>query len=175
MFHMMNEARISVGLSAAAIGYTGYLHSLDYAKTRLQGRTRGDRSPSSEQVPIIRHADVRRMLLAQKAYVSGALALCLYASRLSDDMHSQEDANDREEAHGLLDLLTPSSRAGRPNGVSSPTISPFRFMAATVTRANTTSSSSIATIGSTRYTKAHSVSRRSTCWVERRVQTAAPR
>ncbi|EMN5127263.1 acyl-CoA dehydrogenase [Burkholderia contaminans] len=107
MFHMMNEARISVGLGAAAIGYTGYLHSLEYAKTRLQGRTRGDRSPASGQAPIIRHADVRRMLLAQKAYVSGALALCLYAARLSDDIHSQEDADDREEAHGLLDLLTP--------------------------------------------------------------------
>ncbi|AKM44521.1 acyl-CoA dehydrogenase [Burkholderia contaminans] len=107
MFHMMNEARISVGLGAAAIGYTGYLHSLEYAKTRLQGRTRVDRSPASGQAPIIRHADVRRMLLAQKAYVSGALALCLYAARLSDDIHSQEDADDREEAHGLLDLLTP--------------------------------------------------------------------
>ncbi|RQS71959.1 acyl-CoA dehydrogenase [Burkholderia sp. Bp8963] len=107
MFHMMNEARISVGLGAAAIGYTGYLHALDYAKTRLQGRTRGDRSPTSAQVSIIRHADVRRMLLAQKAYVSGALALCLYAARLSDDIHSLEDAHGREEAQCLLDLLTP--------------------------------------------------------------------
>jgi alkylation response protein AidB-like acyl-CoA dehydrogenase len=107
MFRMMNEARISVGLSAAAIGYTGYLHALDYAKTRVQGRPRGDRSPASAQIPIIRHADVRRMLLAQKAYVSGALALCLYAARLSDDIQSLEDADGREEAHCLLDLLTP--------------------------------------------------------------------
>ncbi|ABB06602.1 acyl-CoA dehydrogenase [Burkholderia lata] len=107
MFHMMNEARISVGLGAAAIGYTGYLHALDYAKTRLQGRTRGERSPAAPQAPIIRHADVRRMLLAQKAYVSGALALCLYAARLSDDVHSLEGTHTREEAQCLLDLLTP--------------------------------------------------------------------
>jgi hypothetical protein len=107
MFHMMNEARISVGLGAAALGYTGYLHALDYAKTRLQGRTRSERGLSAPQVPIIRHADVRRMLLAQKAYASGALALCLYAARLSDDIHSLENADAREEAHGLLDLLTP--------------------------------------------------------------------
>jgi alkylation response protein AidB-like acyl-CoA dehydrogenase len=107
MFHMMNEARISVGLGAAALGYTGYLHALDYAKTRLQGRTRHERSPTTPQVPLIRHADVRRMLLAQKSYASGALALCLYAARLSDDIHSLEDAAARKEAQLLLDLLTP--------------------------------------------------------------------
>lgn len=107
MFHMMNEARITVGLGAAALGYTGYLHALDYAKTRQQGRPRGERSAASPQVPIIRHADVRRMLLAQKAYASGALALCLYASRLSDDIDSLEDAAARAEAQTLLDLLTP--------------------------------------------------------------------
>jgi alkylation response protein AidB-like acyl-CoA dehydrogenase len=107
MFHMMNEARITVGLGAAALGYTGYLHALDYAKTRLQGRARGERDPTAPQVPIIRHADVRRMLLAQKAYASGALALCLYASRLSDDIHSLENAPARDETQLLLDLLTP--------------------------------------------------------------------
>jgi len=107
MFHMMNEARISVGLGAAAIGYTGYLHALDYAKTRLQGRERGNRSAASPQVPIVRHADVRRMLLAQRAYASGALALCLYAARLTDDTHSLDDTKARADAQSLLDLLTP--------------------------------------------------------------------
>ena len=107
MFHMMNEARISVGLGAAALAYTGYLHALDYARTRCQGRPRGDRDPTSEQVPLVRHPDVRRMLLAQKAYASGSLALCLYAARLSDDIHSAETAEAREEADLLLDLLTP--------------------------------------------------------------------
>ncbi len=60
-----------------------------------------------QQIPLIQHADVRRMLLAQKAYVSGALALCLYAARLTDDIHSLEDAEQRDQAHQLLDLLTP--------------------------------------------------------------------
>lgn len=107
MFHMMNEARISVGLGAAALGYTGYLHALDYAKNRLQGRSRSERDPSSPQIPIIQHADVRRMLLAQKTYASGALALCLYAAKLTDDIHSLEDSEQQKKAQLLLDLLTP--------------------------------------------------------------------
>jgi alkylation response protein AidB-like acyl-CoA dehydrogenase len=107
MFHMMNEARISVGLGAAALAYTGYLHALDYARTRRQGRPRGDRNQASQQVPLVRHPDVRRMLLAQKAYASGSLALCLYAARLSDDMHTAETPEARKEADLLLDLLTP--------------------------------------------------------------------
>ena len=76
MFHMMNEARIGVGLGAVALGYTGYLHALDYARNRPQGRPVGHegKDPSSPQARIIQHADVRRMLLAQKAYVEGALA-----------------------------------------------------------------------------------------------------
>lgn len=107
MFHMMNEARISVGLGAAALGYTGYLHALDYAKTRAQGRTRNERNPASAQIPIIQHADVRRMLLAQKSYSSGGLALCLYASRLVDDVNSLEEEEQQKQALALLDLLTP--------------------------------------------------------------------
>ncbi len=107
MFHMMNEARISVGLGAAALAYTGYLHALDYARTRKQGRRRGEHDPLSEPVPIIQHADVRRMLLAQKSYASGSLALCLFAALLSDDMLSLGEAGEAREAALLLDLLTP--------------------------------------------------------------------
>lgn len=106
MFHMMNEARISVGLGAAALAYTGYLHSLDYARSRKQGRKPGT-PRSEEQVAIIHHSDVRRMLLAQKTYASGALALCLYAARLSDDFSSLENDAERRAAGLLLDLLTP--------------------------------------------------------------------
>ena len=74
MFHMMNEARIGVGLGAAALGYTGYLHALDYARTRTAGppgrrrRTRPRRRCRSSSTPTS-----RRMLLAQKSYVEGAL------------------------------------------------------------------------------------------------------
>jgi alkylation response protein AidB-like acyl-CoA dehydrogenase len=108
MFHMMNEARISVGLGAAALGYTGYLHALEYAHTRRQGRTRGSSKRAAvDQVPIVEHPDVRRMLLAQKAYASGALALCLYAALLSDDSRTLPSDSERHEARVFLELLTP--------------------------------------------------------------------
>jgi alkylation response protein AidB-like acyl-CoA dehydrogenase len=78
MFQMMNEARLGVGFGATAIGYRGYLHSLEYARDRRQGRLPSSKDPQSPPVRIIDHADVRRMLLAQKSYVEGAMALCLY-------------------------------------------------------------------------------------------------
>jgi alkylation response protein AidB-like acyl-CoA dehydrogenase len=106
MFSMMNEARIGVGLCAAAIGYTGYLESLAYARERLQGRPVGA-DPSSPQVPLVAHPDVRRMLVAQKSYVEGALALVLLAARLYDDADTAPDDADRAEAAALLGLLTP--------------------------------------------------------------------
>ncbi|MFI7120322.1 acyl-CoA dehydrogenase [Amycolatopsis sp. NPDC049868] len=107
MFHMMNEARIGVGASATALGYTGYLKSLDYARTRLQGRLPTDKEPSSPQVPLIAHADVRRMLLAQKSYVEGALGLTLYAAKLIDDQRTAETDEERDRLGLLLDVLTP--------------------------------------------------------------------
>ena len=107
MFHMMNEARIGVGLGSVMLGYTGYLHSLDYARERRQGRPVGNKDPDSDQVPLIRHADIRRMLLAQKAYVEGGLALCLEGARLVDDQRHSGDDTQRDEAAGLLELLTP--------------------------------------------------------------------
>jgi butyryl-CoA dehydrogenase len=106
MFSMMNEARIGVGLCAAAIGYTGYLESLAYARDRLQGRPIGA-DPTSPQVPLVDHPDVRRMLLAQKSYVEGALALVLLAARLFDDSETAVDDGVRAEAAALLGLLTP--------------------------------------------------------------------
>ncbi len=111
MFHMMNEARIGVGLGATALGYTGYLHSLDYARTRLQGRPPGDRRPEQPQVPIIGHADVKRMLLAQKSYVEGALGLGLYCARLVDEEQTSENADARARAAFLLDVLTPIAKS----------------------------------------------------------------
>ncbi|MBB1030003.1 acyl-CoA dehydrogenase, partial [Dietzia sp. SLG310A2-38A2] len=109
MFTMMNEARLGVGLGATALGYTGYLKSLDYARTRPQGRAVGA-DPSSPQVMLTGHADVRRMLLAQKSYVEGALALGLFCARLVDD----EKTGSPEEAAAastLLDVLTPIAKS----------------------------------------------------------------
>ncbi len=111
MFHMMNEARISVGMGATALGYTGYLHSLQYAKERPQGRPVLERNPQSAQVPIIEHADVRRMLLAQKAYAEGGLALTLYCGKLVDDQHTAATPEARADAALLLDLLTPIAKS----------------------------------------------------------------
>ena len=111
MFHMMNEARVGVGTGATALGYTGYLQSLDYARTRPQGRPTAGKDPSAAQVPIIQHADVRRMLLAQKSYVEGALALNLYCGRLLDEHATGDTAQDRDRARLLLDVLTPLAKS----------------------------------------------------------------
>ncbi len=111
MFHMMNEARIGVGFLAISLGYVGYMKSLEYAKVRTQGRPLGMKDPSSPPVALIEHADVRRMLLAQKSYVEGALALGLYCSRLVDEQDTTEDDRLRAETTLLLDLLTPIAKS----------------------------------------------------------------
>ena len=110
MFHMMNEARIGVGLGAAALGYTGYLQALDYARNRRQGRPPAQRDPAQSPVRLIDHADVRRMLLAQKAWVEGALALVLYSALLVDERDSGPEAQ-RADAQHLLELLTPIAKS----------------------------------------------------------------
>ncbi|MET8366486.1 acyl-CoA dehydrogenase [Micromonospora sp. NPDC005194] len=111
MFHMMNGARIGVGAGAMALGYTGYLKSLAYARERPQGRPVDAKDPAVPQVPIIDHPDVRRMLLAQKSYVEGALALVLYCARLLDEEQTAPEQTDRERAHLLLDVLTPITKS----------------------------------------------------------------
>jgi alkylation response protein AidB-like acyl-CoA dehydrogenase len=111
MFHMMNEARIGVGLAAAMLGYAGYRFSLDYAKNRPQGRPLVAKDPGTPPVMIVEHTDVKRMLLQQKAYVEGGLALCLYCARLVDEQTVAGDARTREEIGLLLDILTPIAKA----------------------------------------------------------------
>lgn len=111
MFHMMNEARLGVGMGAIALGYTGYLKSLQYARERPQGRPPTAKDPAAPQIPIIDHADVKRMLLAQKSYVEGAMALALYCAKLVDVQHSAESADELDEATSLLDILTPVAKS----------------------------------------------------------------
>ena len=111
MFQMMNEARIGVGMGATALAAAGYRASLAYARERPQGRLTGAKDPAAPQVPIIEHADIRRLLMAQKAAAEGALALCLYCADLVDRSHGERDeAVAREEAL-LLDLLTPIAKS----------------------------------------------------------------
>jgi butyryl-CoA dehydrogenase len=111
MFHMMNEARINVGYGATMLGYAGYLCALDYARDRPQGRHPDNRDPSTPQVMLIEHADVKRMLLAQKAFVEGGLALCLYTAKLVDIQVAHPDEAVRAEATMLQALLTPICKA----------------------------------------------------------------
>jgi butyryl-CoA dehydrogenase len=112
MFHMMNEARIGVGMAATMLGLAGYYASLDYAKKRPQGRTMtaAGKDPASAQVRIIEHADVKRMLLAQKAYGEGALALALYCARLVDEQRTG-GTTQAYEARMLLEVLTPIAKS----------------------------------------------------------------
>ncbi|NTV85550.1 MAG: acyl-CoA dehydrogenase [Burkholderiaceae bacterium] len=112
MFHMMNEARIGVGLAATMLGMAGYEASLDYAKNRPQGRPMGPggKDAAQPQIRIIEHADVKRMLLAQKSYCEGALALELYCARLVDEQHTA-DATAADEARLLLEVLTPIAKS----------------------------------------------------------------
>lgn len=100
MFSMMNEARLAVGIGAAALGYRGYRQALRYAHERLQGRLAGVRA--GQPVAIVSHPDVKRMLLTQKAYAEGALALCLYCAKLVDESPA--------ESATLLGLLTPVAK-----------------------------------------------------------------
>jgi alkylation response protein AidB-like acyl-CoA dehydrogenase len=112
MFHMMNEARIGVGTAAVMLGMAGYYASLDYAKNRPQGRPVGvaGKDAAQPQVRIIEHADVKRMLLAQKSYCEGALALELYCARLVDEQHTAE-AGAADDARLLLEVLTPIAKS----------------------------------------------------------------
>ncbi len=116
MFHMMNEARIAIGTAATMLGLAGYYASLDYARQRLQGRTMelrdgtAARDPDRPQQPIIAHADVRRMLLAQKAWCEGSLALQLFCAHLVDEQKTGDEQAARE-AHLLLELLTPIAKS----------------------------------------------------------------
>ncbi len=110
MFQMMNEARISVGADAVATASAAYHESLAYALERPQGRPLASRDPKQPQVPIVAHADVRRMLLRQKAIVEGGLSLLLAVARLADEAEHGPEAG-RARAQLLLDLLTPVAKS----------------------------------------------------------------
>ncbi|MGR8922105.1 MAG: acyl-CoA dehydrogenase [Gammaproteobacteria bacterium] len=111
MFSMMNEARIGVGMTATVLGYTGYLHSLAYARERPQGRHPQQKDPTAPQVPIIEHADIKRLLLAQKAAAEGSLALVLDCAYLLDRQRTCDDARERARLGHLLDILTPIAKS----------------------------------------------------------------
>ena len=111
MFQMMNDARVGVGLGAVMLGLAGYLHSLDYARERLQGRHPAQKDPQSPQVPIIEHADIKRLLLTQKAYVEGAQCFAFYCASLLDRVAIATNPDEKQAVSLLLDLITPIAKS----------------------------------------------------------------
>lgn len=111
MFQMMNEARIDVGVGAAAIASAAYYASLEYARQRPQGRRPGAKDPTTPQIPIIEHADVKRMLLFQRAVVEGSLGVLMQCAHWADLARVSGDPQERERSWLLLDLLTPVAKS----------------------------------------------------------------
>jgi butyryl-CoA dehydrogenase len=111
MFQMMNEARIMVGMNGIATASAAYHEAVAYARTRPQGRPQAARDPKTPQVPIVEHADVRRMLLRQKAIVEGGLALLATTSMHADLAAYATDAAIRKRSALLVDLLTPVAKS----------------------------------------------------------------
>ena len=112
MFHMMNAARILVGAIGATSASAAYLYALDYARQRKQGRDMEKSfDPTSPQVPIIRHPDVRRMLMWMKSHVEGMRSLIAYGAWCIDQQKCNPDPGRRDFYKGMLDLLTPVIKA----------------------------------------------------------------
>ena len=108
MFHMMNEARLDVGAQGFSHGSAAYLYALNYARERLQGKDiDGPKNDDAPQAPIIRHPDVRRMLLQMKAYVEGMRSFVYYVATCFDQLAGAESKSEKERSSGLIELLTP--------------------------------------------------------------------
>ena len=108
MFTMMNTARLAVGLQGLALIDRAYQNSLRYAKERLQMRAlSGAKYPDKPADPIIVHADVRRMLLTQKAFAEGGRAMAYHAATLVDVVARAEDPAERQAAEELLSFVIP--------------------------------------------------------------------
>ncbi|MDM8535156.1 acyl-CoA dehydrogenase [Desulfobacterales bacterium HSG17] len=112
MFHMMNEARLSVGFQGSTTASLAYLYALDYARQRIQGKDLASmKDPESESIPIIRHPDVRRMLTWMKTHVDGMRSMIYYIATCVDQKESAEDKTQREQAGDIIELLTPIVKA----------------------------------------------------------------
>ncbi len=109
MFTMMNIARIGVGLEGLAITEAAYQQAVGYARDRVQGRKTG--SDSHEEVPIVEHPDVRRMLLTMKAYAMAMRALLYYTAAASDFADNSDDDARRKLADDRVAVLTPLVKA----------------------------------------------------------------
>ena len=111
MFQMMNEERVGVGTAAAAIASAAYHAALEYTRERPQGRRLTEKDPAVPQIPIIEHADIRRMLLFQRSVVEGSFALLLQCALYEDLVTAMPDGAEKERYRLLLDLLTPVAKS----------------------------------------------------------------
>lgn len=107
MFHMMNEERINVGIGAVGKATAAYYASLEYASQRLQGRSPAEKNPDSPMIPIIEHADIKRMLLMQKSIVEGGLSICLQVAKYQDMAKVSQNKEEKEKYDLLVELLVP--------------------------------------------------------------------
>ena len=113
MFQMMNEARIATGRMGAAIASAAYHSSLKYANERPQGRklnSSGQKNVTEEQTLIINHPDIKRMLFTQKAIIEGSMSLIFQTAIYVDKEMTCDDAQQKENYHLLLELLTPIAK-----------------------------------------------------------------
>ncbi len=111
MFNMMNEERLNVGVQASGILSAAYLNALNYSRERLQGTDASQKGASIELVKIIKHPDIRRDLIMMKAYVEGIRALNYYTAQYIDLRNSETDDDKKRLYGGLVELLTPVSKA----------------------------------------------------------------
>ncbi len=116
MFHLMNYARIGVGIQGLALASSAYLNALDYAKDRKQGSSiKQWKDATAPRVPIIEHADIRRMLLDMKSRVEGIRALAVKLTMHIDRVNALEktgkDKSEIEYHQGQVDLLVPLIKA----------------------------------------------------------------
>lgn len=113
MFHLMNFARIGVGIQGLAVASSAYLNALEYSKDRRQGSSiKQWKDATAPRVPIIEHADVRRMLLDMKARVEGIRALAVKLTMHTDRVNAAGgNEADRQYHQGQVDLLVPLVKA----------------------------------------------------------------
>jgi alkylation response protein AidB-like acyl-CoA dehydrogenase len=108
MFIMMNAARLGVGIQGLSQADVAYQNAVDYARSRLQGRSlTGPKNPQGKADPIIVHPDVRRMLLDARAFTEACRALVLWTAIRVDLSRKAPDEADRQAADDLISLLTP--------------------------------------------------------------------
>jgi alkylation response protein AidB-like acyl-CoA dehydrogenase len=104
MFIMMNAARFSVGLEGVAIAERAFQRAVAYAKERLQGK---DLVEGGKTVPIIRHPDVRRMLMLMKSQTEAMRALAYVVAAALDFSHKVSDKQERQKHQAFVDLMIP--------------------------------------------------------------------